>query len=263
MKIYSWNINGIRAVHKKGLLQDFLEKHNPDILCLQEIKANQEQIDFTVDGYETYWCSAERKGYSGTAVFSKTPALNVTCGFPVEIVSQYEISDIFGDASTEGRVITVEFTDYFVVSVYVPNAKDSLGRLPLRQEWDKALLAYLQQLELKKPVICGGDFNVAHMEQDLARPKPNIGKKGFTLEERSGFTNFMENGFLDTFRVLHPHETSVYTWWSHFGKARERNVGWRIDYFIISASLKSRLKTAAVHPEVLGSDHCPVSVTVK
>lgn len=263
MKIYSWNINGIRAVHKKGLLQSFLTKHKPDVLCLQEIKATPEQLDFEIAGYETYWCPALRKGYSGTAVFSKTKALSFSCGFSEKVVSQHHIADEFGDAGTEGRVITVEFADYFVVSVYVPNSKDTLGRLALRQEWDKALLAHLQELELIKPVICGGDFNVAHMEHDLARPKPNVGKKGFTAEERLGFTNFVENGLLDTFRLFYPSETGAYTWWSHFGKARERNVGWRIDYFIVSKSLKSSLKTAAIHPEVLGSDHCPVSITLK
>ncbi len=263
MKIYSWNVNGIRSVYSKGLLQSFIKEHNPDILCLQETKAQPEQVDFVLPDYKEYWCSATRKGYSGTAIYTKVAPRQVLCGFSNAVQKKHQVVDIYGDAATEGRVTTLEFEDYYVVSVYVPNAKDDLSRIPLRVQWDAALLDYLLELEKTKPVLCGGDFNVAHQEIDLARPKPNRGKKGFTDEERQGFTNFIENGFFDAWRTLHPEQTDVYTWWSHYAQSRARNVGWRIDYWLVSNKLKKQLLQAEVHATVMGSDHCPVSITLK
>lgn len=262
MKLYSWNVNGIRAVHKKGDLQRFLDTHHPDILCVQETKAHHTQVDIDFGEYEEYWYSADKKGYSGTAIFTKVPPEAVHYGLPAELIAAFPLSDVYGDAAGEGRVITLEFKHFFVTSVYTPNAKDDLSRVPLRQAWDPAFLAYMKQLEAKKPVIFCGDFNVAHTELDLARPKENKGKKGFTTEERAGFTAFLEAGFIDTFRTYYPSETGHYTWWSHFGNARERNIGWRIDYILLSPLLSSCLTAAHIHPDVFGSDHCPVSVTL-
>lgn len=259
MKIYSWNVNGIRAIHKKGLLQDFLVKHDPDILCLQETKAHRDQVEVDLPEYEEYWCSAERKGYSGTAIFTKDSPLAVQYGLPEDIVEQYELADGYGDTTKEGRVTTVEFEGYFVSTVYTPNAKDDLSRIPMRQHWDPAYLAFVKRLEQEKPVVFCGDFNVAHTELDLARPKENVGKKGFTSEERQGFDALIGAGFVDTFRLFEK-QGGHYTWWSHFGGARERNVGWRIDYVLVSGSLVPLVKSARVHPNVLGSDHCPVSI---
>lgn len=260
MKIYSWNVNGIRAVHKKGLMEPFIAKHKPDVLCLQETKAQQEQSEVDLPDYQEYWCSAEKKGYSGTAIFTKIEPENVLYGLPEDIVKRYKLTDDYGDTTKEGRVLALEFENYYIATVYTPNAKDDLSRIPMRQAWDPAFLEYMKRLESEKPVIFCGDFNVAHQELDLARPKENKGKKGFTEEERSGFDNMLEAGFLDTLRILYPDTPELYTWWSHFGAARERNVGWRIDYVMISDSLKSILKKANIHPEVLGSDHCPVSI---
>ncbi len=259
MKIYSWNVNGIRAVQKKGYLEPFLAEHDPDILCLQETKANHEQVDLDWPQYEEYWCSAERKGYSGTAIFSKTEPLSVANGLPEDIAERYDLADEYGDTTKEGRVLTLEFEPFYVSTVYTPNAKDDLSRIPMRQAWDPAYLEYMQRLESDKPVIFCGDFNVAHTELDLARPKPNVGKKGFTTEERAGFDAMVAAGFLDTFRLF-IKEGGHYTWWSHFGNARERNVGWRIDYVMASKALKEVVKQARIHPNVFGSDHCPVSV---
>lgn len=259
MKLYSWNVNGIRAVHKKGVFQEFIEKHQPDILCLQETKATQDQIAVDLPEYEEYWCSAERKGYSGTAIFTKHSPLEVYYGLPEDIVEQYELADAYGDTTREGRVTTVEFEGFFVSTVYTPNAKDDLSRVPMREQWDPAYLAYMKRLEADKPVIFCGDFNVAHTEIDLARPKDNVGKKGFTSEERAGFQSFVDAGFVDTFRLFEK-QGGFYTWWSHFGGARERNVGWRIDYVLASAELVPLIKNARIHPDVYGSDHCPVSV---
>lgn len=263
MKLYSWNVNGIRAVWNKGAFQDFIAKHDPDILCLQETKAQPDQSPVDVPGYEEFWYSAVKKGYSGTAIFSKVKPLSVVNGFPQDIIKKYKVTgDTYGDPNDEGRVMAAEFDDFYVVTVYTPNAKDDLSRVGLRhKQWDPAFLAYLEQLEKKKPVLACGDLNVAHTEDDLARPKPNVGKKGFTDEERAGFQNFVDAGFLDTFRLF-IKGNGHYTWWSHFAKARERNVGWRIDYWLASPKLKSRIKGAAIHADVLGSDHCPISVTI-
>ncbi len=258
MKLYSWNVNGIRAVHKKGLFQEFIERHQPDVLCLQETKATQDQITIDLPDYEEYWCSAERKGYSGTAIFTKESPLEVYYGLPEDIVEQYELADGYGDTTKEGRVTTVEFEGFFVSTVYTPNAKDDLSRIPMRQHWDPAYVVYMKRLESEKPVIFCGDFNVAHTELDLARPKENVGKKGYTTEERTGFDAYLEAGFIDTFRTFEKRG-GFYTWWSNFGGARERNVGWRIDYVLCSPQLAPLLKSARIHADVLGSDHCPVS----
>ncbi len=259
MKIYSWNVNGIRAVLKKGDLERFLSEHDPDILCLQETKADKSQIEVDFPQYEEYWCSAERKGYSGTAIFTKHTPEAVHLGLPDDIVEQYQLTDEYGDTSKEGRVTTLEFEGFFVSTVYTPNAKDDLSRIPMRQAWDPAYLTYMKRLEAKKPVIFCGDLNVAHTELDLARPRENEGKKGYTVEEREGLTAYLAAGFVDTFRLFEKRG-GHYTWWSHWGGARERNVGWRIDYVFASSALSPLIKSARIHPETLGSDHCPVSV---
>ena len=261
MKIYSWNVNGIRAVYKKGELQTFLAKHQPDILCLQETKAQQGQLEVDFEDYEEYWCSAEKKGYSGTAIFTKVPPLEVINGIPEDICAKYELDDSYGDTTKEGRVVVAEFEGFYVATVYTPNAKDDLSRIPMRQAWDPAFLEYMVRLEAEKPVIFCGDFNVAHTELDLARPKENRGKKGFTDEERSGFDAMIEKNFVDSFRIFNK-ENGGYTWWSHFGNARERNVGWRIDYVMISKDLAPLVKSARIHADVYGSDHCPVSIDI-
>lgn len=263
IKIYSWNINGIRAVVRKELFTPFITKEQPDILCLQETKAQQGQAEIDLPDYEEYWNSAEKKGYSGTAIFAKHKPLAVINGFPEDLINKYKVTgDTYGDPNKEGRVIAAEFDKFFVVTVYTPNAKDDLSRIPLRQKhWDPAFLAYCKQLEKKKPVIFCGDLNVAHTEDDLANPKPNRGKKGFTDEERAGFQAFLDAGFVDTLRMF-KQGNGYYTWWSHFANARARNVGWRIDYFLVSDALKSKVKKAEIHPSVMGSDHCPVSITL-
>lgn len=260
MKIYSWNVNGIRAVHKKGLFEAFLEKHDPDILCLQETKANHDQVEFDFPQYEEFWNSAERKGYSGTAIYTKTTPIDVVNGLPAHIVERYKLEDQYGDTTKEGRVMVAEFEPFYVSTVYTPNSKDDLSRIPMRQQWDPAYLDYMIELQKIKPVIFCGDFNVAHTELDLARPKPNVGKKGFTTEERQGIDEMLKHGFVDSLRLLHPDTPDLYTWWSHFGGARDRNVGWRIDYVMVHKSLKELVKQARIHPEVRGSDHCPVSI---
>jgi len=261
----SWNVNGIRAVIKKGALHDFLDKHDPDILCLQETKAHKEQVEIDLPQYHEYWNSAEKKGYSGTAIFSKTEPLNVFNDFLPAVAKKYDfIDDQDRDVATEGRVITAEFESYFVVNQYRPNAKDDLSRLNfIHRTWNPAFKDHCAKLAKKKPVILCGDLNVAHQEIDLARPKPNKGKKGFTDQEREGMDNLLAAGFLDTLRVFEPETPELYTWWSYFGKARERNVGWRIDYVCVSESFKKNLTKAFILPEVMGSDHCPVGIEFK
>jgi exodeoxyribonuclease-3 len=264
MKIHSWNVNGIRAVIKKGTFLPYIEKYAPDILCLQETKAERGQVAIDLPGYHEYWNSAVKKGYSGTAIFSKREPLSVVYGFPEKFAQRYSFADeLERDSSAEGRVITAEYEKFYVVTVYTPNAKDDLSRLKLRHEhWDPAFLAYCKQLEKTKPVIFCGDLNVAHTELDLANPKPNRGKKGFTDEERAGFQAYLDAGFVDTFRIF-TQGNGHYTWWSVFSNARARNVGWRIDYVLVSAALRNAVKKAEIHAEVLGSDHCPVSITLK
>ncbi len=262
MKIYSWNVNGIRAVLKKDVFLPFINTHQPDVLCLQETKAKREQVEFELPGYHQFWYSADRPGYSGTAIFSKTAPLKVIDGLPADIIKKYKVhGDVYGDANKEGRVMAAEFTDFFVVTAYTPNAKDDLSRIPLRQTWDAGMIAYCDRLQQQKPVIYCGDMNVAHTEDDLANPKPNVGKKGFTTEERQGFDTWLAAGFVDTLRIF-KQGNGYYTWWSHFANARARNVGWRIDYFLVSKSLKTKVKSADIHADVMGSDHCPISVTL-
>ena len=264
VKLFSWNVNGIRAVTRKGTFEVFMASHQPDVLCLQETKAEQSDSTLQFDAYREYWNSAEKKGYSGTAIFSKTEALSIASGMPADVTAPFNmLDDSARDALTEGRVLTAEYEQFYLVTVYTPNSKDDLSRIPLRHlAWDPAFLAYCQHLEQTKPVVFCGDLNVAHTPDDLANPKPNVGKHGFTAEEREGFQNFLDAGYTDTFRMFH-QGNGFYTWWSHFAKSRERNVGWRIDYFLVSSALKDKVKDAAIYPEIMGSDHCPISVTLQ
>ena len=256
MKLTSWNVNGIRAILKKNFT-DFVLEHAPDILCLQETKARSEQVELPLDlaGYKTYWNSAEKPGYSGTAIFTKIEPLSVRLGIG---------SEKSAEGDKEGRVITLEYPNFFLVTVYTPNAKNELARLPYRIEWDTAFREYLQALEAEgKPVVACGDLNVAHQEIDLARPKTNHKSAGFSDEERAGFTELVNAGFIDTFRHFHPDQTDIYSWWSYRGGARANNVGWRIDYWITSQSLAPTLKSASINDDVLGSDHCPVTLNIE
>jgi exodeoxyribonuclease III len=260
--VISWNVNGIRAVHKKGNFLPFIEEYQPDILLLQETKAMQNQSEVDLPEYEEYWNSAEKKGYSGVAIFTKIKPLAVINGLPEKITKKYGLdTDSYGDPNKEGRVIAAEFKEFYVVGVYTPNSKEDLSRVSLRQkQWDPAFLEYMKELERKKPVIFGGDLNVAHTPDDLANPRQNEGKKGFTLEERSGIDLILKAGFIDTFRMFIQGK-GHYTWWSHFAAARERNVGWRIDYLFVSPTLKNRIKSAEILDNIFGSDHCPVKIT--
>jgi exodeoxyribonuclease-3 len=264
LKVFSWNVNGIRAVNNKGLWQPFLDKFDPDILCLQEIKAKPEQINLSTNGYNVFWYSAEKAGYSGTAILSKVKPIKIKEGLPDKIITDFKLNkDSYGNPSQEGRVLTAEYKDFFLVTVYTPNAKDDLSRLDLRHKhWDPAFLSYIKSLEKQKPVIFCGDLNVAHTEDDLANPGPNKGKKGFTDEERQGFEAYLKNGYFDTFRLFN-QGNGYYTWWSHFANARARNVGWRIDYVLSSKAITPKVMAADIHSEVLGSDHCPISIKLK
>jgi len=263
MKLYSWNVNGIRAVINKGAFQSFMAEHQPDILCLQETKAKQGQAQIDLPEYYEYWHDADKAGYSGTAIFSKIKPLAVINGFVDEISEQYELRDSYGDPASEGRVISAEFDDFWVVTVYTPNAKRDLTRLSLRYlKWDKAFLEHVKTLEQSKPVLMSGDFNVAHTEIDLARPKDNVKNPGFTLEEREGMDNIISADFSDTFRRLHATELGAYTWWTAWGGARARNIGWRIDYWLASKHISDKVVKAEIHADVMGSDHCPVSIEV-
>lgn len=261
MKIYSWNVNGIRAVIRKGDFGLFVASHQPDILCLQETKAEQGQAEIDLPDYEEYWNSAEKAGYSGTAIFTRPKPIAVMNDMAADISDQYGLhDDSYGNPLKEGRIITAEYQHFFVVSTYVPNAKRDLTRLDLRfNRWDPALLAHMQELEKRKAVIVCGDMNVAHTEDDLANPKTNVGEHGFTDEEREGFQNFVNAGFIDTFRLFN-EGPGQWSWWSYMSKARERNVGWRIDYFLASGNLRDAITGAWIHDDIMGSDHCPVSL---
>lgn len=263
MRIYSWNVNGIRAVVRKGALQELMAKHKPDIVGLQETKAEQGQAEIEFEGYEEYWNSAHKKGYSGTAIFTKHKPLNVINGFPEDFAKKYNfIDDKTRDSANEGRAVSAEFDKFWYVTVYTINAKEDLSRLQLKYEhWDPAFLAWVKQLEKTKPVIFSGDLNVAYSEDDLARPKENKGKKGFTDKEREGFQKMLDAGYVDTFRMF-TQGNGHYTWWTHWANARARNVGWRIDYIMASEKLKPKIKSAQIHSDVMGSDHAPVSITL-
>ena len=250
MKLISWNVNGIRACLTKGF-KDFFNKIDADIFCIQETKCQVSQVDLEFDGYTSYWNSAEKKGYSGTAIFTKKKPLKVTYGIGIE------------EHDKEGRVITLEFKDFYMVNIYTPNSKRELERLAYRQIWEDEIRKYLLKLNQTKPVIMCGDLNVAHNEIDLKNPKTNRGNAGFTDEERTKMTELLNAGFIDSFRYIYPDKTDCYSWWSYMGHAREKNVGWRIDYFIVSKDLESNIVDATIYPEVYGSDHCPVGLEIK
>lgn len=250
MKLISWNVNGIRACVQKGFL-DYFKEVDADIFCLQETKLQEGQIDLNLDGYYDYWNYAEKKGYSGTAIFSKIKPINCTYGINIE------------EHDKEGRVITLEFDDFYMVTVYTPNSKEKLARLDYRMEWEDCFRIYLKELDKKKPVIVCGDMNVAHTEIDLKNPKTNTKNAGFSPEERNKFTELLNSGFIDTYRYFYPDKEGIYSWWSYRFKAREKNAGWRIDYFCVSERFKNRLVSVDIHTTVMGSDHCPVELIIK
>ena len=250
IKLISWNVNGLRACCDKGFRETF-QALDADFFCLQETKMQEGQLDLSFDGYESYWNYAEKKGYSGTAIFTRRKPLSVTYGLDIE------------EHDREGRVITLEMDDFFLVTVYTPNSQDGLRRLDYRMTWEDAFLDYLLRLDARKPVIVCGDMNVAHQEIDLKNPKSNRKNAGFTDEERAKFQQLLDAGFTDTFRYFYPDQTDIYSWWSYRFKAREKNAGWRIDYFVVSNRLRERLAGAKIHTEILGSDHCPVEVTLE
>lgn len=250
MKLISWNVNGIRACLNKGF-ENFFKQIGADIFCIQETKCQQEQVELEFDNYESYWNSAEKKGYSGTAIFTKKKPINVTYGIGIE------------DHDKEGRIITLEFENFYLVNNYTPNSKRELERLDYRMVWEDEIRKYLLELNKKKPVIMCGDLNVAHKEIDLKNPKQNRQNAGFTDEERSKMTELLSAGFTDTFRYLYPEKENEYTWWSYMGHAREKNIGWRIDYFIVSKDIENKIKEAKIYQEIMGSDHCPVELNIE
>ena len=250
MRFISWNVNGLRAVQKKGFEEIFMGLE-ADFFCLQETKLQEGQIDLSFPGYESYWSYAEKKGYSGTAIFTKHSPLSVRHNLGI------------AEHDTEGRAVTLEYENFFLVCVYTPNAQDGLKRLDYRMSWEDAFRAYLQELDRLKPVIVCGDMNVAHNEIDLKNPKTNIGNPGFSYEERAKFTELLEAGFTDSFRHLYPDRTDAYSWWSYRAAARQRNVGWRIDYFVVSDRLRENIRDAYILPEIMGSDHCPISIELE
>lgn len=250
MKFISWNVNGLRACEGKGFSDAFREL-DADFFCLQETKMQEGQLDLKYEGYTSYWNYAEKKGYSGTAIFTRHTPLSVTYGMGIE------------EHDHEGRIITLEMETFYLITVYTPNSQDGLRRLEYRMKWEDDFLAYIRQLDKKKPVIICGDLNVAHEEIDLKNPKANRKNAGFTDEERNKMTVMLENGFTDTFRYFYPEQKEIYSWWSYRFKAREKNAGWRIDYFIVSDRLRERLEGAKIHTEIFGSDHCPVELTLK
>ena len=250
MKLISWNVNGLRACVGKGFYES-LATLDADVVCLQETKLQAGQIDISLEGYETYWNYADKKGYSGTAIFTRRHPLSVTYGLGIDLHDH------------EGRIITAEYEAFYLVTAYAPNSQDGLRRLDYRQQWDKDLRAYLKELETRKPVVLCGDLNVAHREIDLKNPKSNRKNAGFTDEEREGFQQLLDAGFVDTFRHFYPDQTDIYSWWSYRFRAREKNAGWRIDYFVVSEALRPLLESAAIHTEIFGSDHCPVEVVLR
>ena len=250
MKLISWNVNGLRACMQKGFM-DFFNEIDADIFCLQETKMQPEQLEMELPGYHQYWNYAERKGYSGTAIFTKVKPLSVSYGIDIE------------EHDKEGRVITLEFEDYYIITVYTPNSQNELARLDYRMKWEDDFRKYLKKLEINKPVILCGDLNVAHKEIDLKNPSTNRKNAGFTDEEREKFSNLLNDGFIDTFRYFYPDLKGSYSWWSYRFNARKNNAGWRIDYFVVSEVLKDNLISAKIHSEVLGSDHCPVELVIK
>lgn len=250
MRFISWNVNGLRALMGKGF-RDIFDTFDADFVCLQETKLQEGQVDFSPEGYEVYWNSAEKKGYSGVALASRRKPLNVTRGIGVDVHDH------------EGRVLTAEYDDFFLVAVYTPNSQDGLRRLSYRMEWEDAFRDYVKELDSRKPVIICGDLNVAHKEIDLKNPKTNRKNAGFTDEERGMMTKLLESGFVDTFRHFHPDLEGAYSWWSYRGRAREKNVGWRIDYFLVSSRLVPRLLNARILADITGSDHCPVSIEIE
>ena len=249
MKLISWNVNGLRAALEKGFLESF-RALDAEVFCLQETKVQPGQVTLDLPGYHQYWNYAEKKGYSGTAIFTRQPALSVRYGMGVE------------EHDREGRMITLDMGDFYLLTVYTPNAQRELTRLPYRMIWEDAFRAYLKELEKDKPVVFCGDLNVAHTEIDLKNPKSNQQNAGFTREERDKMTALLDAGFIDTFRYFYPEQTGAYSWWSYMFHAREKNAGWRIDYWIVSQALEGRLRGAAIHPEIFGSDHCPVELTM-
>lgn len=250
MKLISWNVNGLRACVNKGFM-DFFKEADADVFCIQESKLQAGQIDLSLEGYHQYWNYAEKKGYSGTALFTKQEPLSVTYGIGIP------------EHDKEGRVITAEFADFYVVTVYTPNSQRELTRLSYRMEWEAAFLAYINGLNEQKPVIFCGDLNVAHKEIDLKNPKTNRHNAGFTDEERGCFDKVLESGYIDTFRYFYPDAEGIYSWWSYMFKSREKNAGWRIDYFVVSKALEDRLEGASIHTTVMGSDHCPVELDIR
>lgn len=250
MKLISWNVNGLRAIYKKDF-ENVFKNLDADIFCIQETKMQEGQLDVFFDGYTTYFNSAERKGYSGTAIFTKVIPEKVTYGIGID------------EHDHEGRVITLEFKDFYLVNCYTPNSGRELARLSYRMEWEEKFREYLKKLDKKKPVVICGDLNVAHKEIDLKNPKTNRHNAGFTDEEREKMTSLLENGFTDSFRYLYPDKENAYTWWSYMGHAREKNIGWRIDYFIVSDRFVNNIKDAFIFPEIMGSDHCPVGLEIK
>jgi len=249
-RLVSWNVNGLRSAIAKGFF-DFLDKRSPDILCLQETKLSEGQLDLELEGYDLYFNYAEKKGYSGTAVFTKIKPMSVSYGMGIEAHDR------------EGRMITLEFEDYYLVNIYTPNSQRGLVRLPYRMIWEDDMREYLLSLDAVKPVIFCGDLNVAHKDIDIKNPKSNVNNAGFTPEERSKMTRLLESGFIDTFRYFYPDRTDAYTWWSYMFNAREKNIGWRIDYFCVSERFKSRLVDAAILSDVYGSDHCPIELIIE
>lgn len=250
MKLISWNVNGLRACMKKGF-EEYFKEADADIFCVQETKLQEGQIDFQPEGYECYWNYAEKKGYSGTAVFTKKKPLEVVYGIGID------------EHDHEGRVITLEYEDFYFVTVYTPNSQSELARLPYRMQWEDAFRDYLKELDAHKPIILCGDLNVAHTEIDLKNPKTNKKNAGFTQEERDKFTELLDAGFVDSFRYFYPDKTGAYSWWSYRFKAREKDAGWRIDYFVVSDRIKEQMKDALIYKEVMGSDHCPVGLEIE